>query len=79
VKLLNGPKSQCTMFNVNVSYQVFRNLFVDLGGTYRNYKNRGGIYDNNFTTTGPVNGPLTTNYVYFGVRINAPRRDYDFF
>ena len=64
---------------MNVSYQLRRNLFLDLGGTYRNYVNDAGIYSTDYTTTGPQYGPLTTTYFYFGVRINTARRDYDFF
>jgi hypothetical protein len=79
VKWINGPKSTCEIINLNISYQLRRNLFIDCGGTYRKYINNAGIYSSDFSTTGPVYGPLTTNYVYIGFRINAVRRDYDFF
>ena len=80
VKLVNGPKAHCEILNLNISYQLRRNLFLDLGGTYRKYTNNAGSYADASATTGPVpvNG-LSTNYVYFGFRINAPRRSYDFF
>jgi len=77
VKMINGPKAHCMMMNLNISYQLRRNLFFDLGGTYRKYVNNQPITDG-YTTTGP-NVPLTTNYIYFGIRLNAARRDYDFF
>jgi hypothetical protein len=76
VKLINGPRAHCEIINLNVSYQLFRNVFIDLGGTYRKYVTN---VSDGMTSTGPVNGPLTTDYVYFGLRINTVRRDYDFF
>ena len=79
VNMINGPKSTCTIINLNLSYQLRRNLFFDVGTTYRKYLNNAGIYNADYSTTGPVYGPLTTNYVYFGVRLNCARTDYDFF
>ncbi len=79
VKTINGPKATCTIMNLNIAYQLRRNLFLDLGGTYRKYINTTGVYNSDYTTTGPLYGPLTTTYVYFGVRLNMARRDYDFF
>lgn len=78
VKLINGPKSSCQIMSLNLSYQIRRNIFVDLGGTYRKYVSEAGVYPLS-STTGVVSGPQNTTYVYFGIRINAPRRDYDFF
>ena len=79
VKMIHGPESHCEMININISYQLRRNLFIDLGDTYRKYANNAGIYRNDYSTTGPVYGPLTTNYFYIGLRLNASRRDYDLF
>ena len=79
VKLINGPKSHCEILDLNISYQLRRNLFFDVGGVYRKYVNDANIYNNDYSTTGPVSGPLTTNYVYFGLRINTARRDYNLF
>ncbi|MFI5196855.1 MAG: hypothetical protein ACHQD8_07175 [Chitinophagales bacterium] len=79
VSMINGPKSHCEIISLNLSYQLRRNLFFDVGGIYRKYVNDAAIYANDYSTTGPVYGPLTTNYVYFGLRINAARREYDFF
>lgn len=79
VKMINGIRSNCAMVNLNISYQVRRNLFVDLGGTYRKYTAGAGIDNNGYTTTGPIDGSLTSQYFYLGVRINAARRDYDLF
>jgi hypothetical protein len=78
VAMINGPESNCKIMSLNLSYQVRRNMFVDLGGVYRNYQNVDNTYPHS-STTGTSNGALTTTYVYFGVRINAARRAYDFF
>lgn len=79
VSLINGPKAHCALMNVNVSYELFQNVFLDLGGTYRKYSTDLGAAAQGMTSTGPVTGALTTNYFYFALRINAARRDYDFF
>ena len=79
VRLINGPRSHCEIINLNISYQLRRNFFLDVGGTYRKYANDQGIYRQDNSTTGPVSGPLTTSYFYVGLRINTSRRDYDFF
>jgi len=76
VSMINGPKAHCEIINLNASYQLRRNLFIDAGGVYRKYTT--SVTDG-LTTTGPVTGPLTTDYIYFGIRINAARRDYTFF
>lgn len=78
VSMINGPKSRCAIADVSLSYQLRRNLFLDLGGVYRKY-GRSTNRATDYATTGPALGSLTTNYVYFGFRINAPRRNYDFF
>ena len=79
VSLINGPRSHCEILNLNLSYQVRRNMFLDIGGTYRKYANDAGIYRSDYSTTGPVYSALTTNYFYIGLRINSARRDYDLF
>jgi len=79
VKMINGPESNCKIASLNVSYQVRRNMFVDLGGVYRNFVSVDNIYPLT-STTGTATSALTTTYVYFGIRINAAmRRAYDFF
>jgi len=77
VSLINGTRSSCKIISFNASYQIRRNLFIDAGGVYRNYTSES--YNNNYATTGPVAGPLTTTYFYCGLRINTARREYDFF
>ena len=80
VKMINGPRSHCEMLNLNLSYQLKRNFFLDVGGTYRKYTNGTATINRpDYSTTGPVYGSLTTNYFYVGLRINTSRRDYDFF
>ncbi|MBC7555120.1 MAG: hypothetical protein H7257_14220 [Taibaiella sp.] len=78
VKLINGPRSECNSINLNISWQVRRNLFIDAGSAYRKYENTAKVYPD-YSSTGVVNGPLTTTYYYLGLRINAQRRDYSFF
>jgi hypothetical protein len=79
VKMVNGPKSQVTSINLNISYQAARNLFIDAGTVFRKFENVSNVY-NGYSSVGyDPSGPLTTNYVYLGVRINSPRRDYTFF
>ena len=78
--MINGPRSHCEMLNLNLSYQLKRNFFLDVGGTYRKYTNGTATINRpDYSTTGPVYGSLTTNYFYVGLRINTSRRDYDFF
>ena len=78
VKMVNGPHGTCQSVSLNISYQIARNFFIDAGGNYRKYNSSKALSDA-YNTVGPVSGPLTTNYVYIGVRLNAPRRDYTFF
>lgn len=78
VQVINGPKSNCYTANLNFTYQIKRNLFIDLGSTYRSYTNNIGHYPD-YSTTGTAYGPLTTTYYYLSVRLNAQRRNYDFF
>jgi hypothetical protein len=79
VTAINGPKGHCEILSLNASYQLRRNLFVDLGGVYRKYTDDLNVAAAASTTNGPIYGSLTTNYVYFGLRINTARRRYDMF
>lgn len=78
VAMINGTESNCKIASLNLSYQIRRNMFVDCGGVYRNYQNVDNRYPHS-STTGVTTSALSTTYVYFGVRINAARRAYDFF
>ncbi len=78
VGMINGPKSTCQILSLNISYQVFRNMFVDIGGVKRDFVSVAGKYPIS-STTGVVGGVQGTTYFYFGLRMNAPRRMYDFF
>lgn len=77
VKLINGPRSECLNVNLNASYQMARNVYLDMGAVYRNFTTTATTPA--IATSGYINGPLTTNLFYFGIRVNAPRRDYSFF
>jgi hypothetical protein len=78
VAMINGPESNCKIMSLNLSYQIKRNLFVDLGGVYRDYVNVDNTVAHS-STTGVAATSLTTTYFYFGLRINTARRAYDFF
>jgi hypothetical protein len=78
VKFINGPKSTVALVNLNVSYQIRRNIYFDLGGGFRDYKSESGVYPL-YSSTGVAYGPLKTTFYYLGLRINAPRRDYTFY
>ena len=79
VKMVNGPKTQVTSLNINLSYQAARNFFIDAGMIVRNYDNSNKVY-NGYSTVGydPA-GQLSANVIYLGIRLNSPRRDYSFF
>ena len=78
VSMINGPKSHCQVLSLTLSYQLRRNLFVDLGGVYRKYEGNDGIYPL-YSTTGATYSALNSNYIFFGFRLNAARRGFDFF
>jgi hypothetical protein len=77
VRMINGPRNTGALVNLNISYMVRRNLFVDLGGTHRRYSGPGDYVT--YSTTGYNLGTNTTTYFYIGIRLNASRRNYDFF
>jgi hypothetical protein len=68
VRILQGVKTNCALINLNVSYELKPNLFIDLGASHRRY-----LYENN------VLPGLATTYTYCGIRLNIARRDYDFY
>lgn len=78
VRMINGPRSECQLTSMNISYQFKRNMFIDLGGAYRNYFNTVKAYPT-IATNGYYTGPLTTTYVYLALRMNSPFRDYGLF
>jgi len=68
VTLVNGIRTTCALVNLNLSYELRENLFLDLGFSHRSY-----VYDT-------YNLPnYTTTYFYGGFRLNIARRDYDFY
>ncbi len=77
VGMINGINTHCISLNLDLSYQVRRNMFIDLGATKRNFVSdyRGQIS----STTGLSTGDYSKTYIYFGVRLNAAKRNYDFF
>lgn len=79
VGMVNGPKSHVTSVNLNLSYQAARNCYIDAGFILRSYDNASKVYGGYSTVGYDPAGPLNTNVVYLGVRLNSPRRDYSFF
>jgi hypothetical protein len=67
VTLINGPRAQCASLNLNASYELRENLFIDLGATYRKY-----VVENNALPS------ASSTYIYGGFRLNFARREYDF-
>lgn len=68
VTLVNGVKTSVALLNLNLSYELRENLFLDLGFSHRRF-----IYDT-------YNAPgFSTTYGYGGFRLNIARRDYDFY
>jgi len=66
--LTNGLKTTTLSVNVNASFELRENLYIDLGATHRVVS-----YDNG---TMP---DYTDNYFYGGLRLNIVRKDYDFY
>lgn len=68
VTLVNGLKAQCALAQLNVSYELFENLFIDAGATYRKK-----VYEN------AIRPAENTTYFTGGLRLNIVRRDYDYY
>ncbi len=78
VPWISGVSTYCNTFGLNVSYQLFRNVFLDLGSVSRDFV--ASIINTELSsTTGKTFGNSSTTLYYFGIRINAPRRAYDTF
>ena len=66
--LINGPEAKGLLLNINASWELRENLFLDLGATRRMYEGMD-----------VAGGSSETTYFYGGLRLNLARRDYDFF
>ena len=77
VFMINGVQTSCTSVNLNVTLRLRSHLFLDVGGTNRMFKTDSN--NQSLSSTGLVAGSSTTTYFYVGLRLNAFRRDYDFF
>ena len=73
--LISGIETSCKMASANISLQVFPNVFFDMGGGKRDFT--AGSPLTILTSDGPTKGSLSSTWVYFGFRMNAPRRSYD--
>lgn len=68
IKMINGVRVQCASLNLNASYELKENLFIDLGGFYRKY-----------AYMDIVKPSISTTCIYAGIRLNFTRREYDFY
>lgn len=68
VSLINGVRAQCALANLNLSYELKENLFIDAGATYRKK-----VYDN---AVFPAEDAL---WFTGGLRLNIVPRNYDFY
>ncbi len=67
IQLFNGFPTEILFGNLNVSYELKHNLFIDLGANYRYEK-----------ATHPSNPSFQSFQVYTGFRLNAVRKQYDY-
>ncbi|RYD56681.1 MAG: hypothetical protein EOP56_11575 [Sphingobacteriales bacterium] len=64
-KMITGIGLYCILANLNASYELRENLFIDLGVTYRRY-----YYNTDLMPTDA--------YIQTGIRLNFARRNYNF-
>lgn len=67
-KLTNGVGTNTYSLNLNASYELRENVFIDMGFTRRNRVYVDKLYSDE-----------TSTYFYGGIRLNIVRRDYDFY
>ena len=76
VPWISGVKTNCLMLSMNISYQLFRNVFIDFGGAHRSFVS--DVTNKPISsTTGITTGNTSSTWYYFGIRLNAARRAYD--
>lgn len=68
VSLINGVRAQCALANLNLSYELKENLFIDAGATWRKK-----VYEN---AVFPLEDAL---WFTGGLRLNIVPRNYDFY
>lgn len=68
VSLINGPERSVALINLNAGYEIRESLFGEIGFTHRRA-----------TSHNPLYPGASTTYFYGGVRLNMPRRKYDFY
>ena len=67
IYMFNGYSSSVVYSNLNMSYELRDNLFIDLGGVYRMEE-----------ANHPSNPTFKSATFYLGFRLNASRRQYDY-
>jgi hypothetical protein len=73
---ISGIATNCVMAGVNCSYRLAPNIYLDFGGVKRRFT-ADNLRTTLITSTGTTMGNNSETWVYFGIRINAPRRAYD--
>lgn len=68
VSLINGPEKSVALVNLNAGYEIRESLFGEIGFTHRRA-----------TSDNPLQSATNTTYFYGGVRLNMPRRKYNFY
>ena len=68
ISLIHGVRATCLSGELNASYELRENLFIDLGAGRRVYSYEDDLFPRH-----------VTNYVYGGLRLNIARRDYNFY
>ncbi|MBS1781590.1 MAG: hypothetical protein JSS78_00840 [Bacteroidetes bacterium] len=68
VRMINGVPTTCFLAELNGSYRLRDNLYLDLGITHRRFKYDSGILPDN-----------TSTYFTGGFRLNIAKRDYNFY
>ena len=72
---INGVATNCKMVSGNISFQLFPNVFLDVGGAMRSFNTESSAILT--TSTGTTVGINNETWLYFGFRMNATRRAYD--
>lgn len=68
VSLINGPEKTVALLNLNAGYEIRESLFGEIGFTHRRA-----------TSENPLFPSASTTYFYGGLRLNMPRRKYEFY
>ncbi len=76
VPWISGVRTNCLMVGVNLSYRLYHDLYLDLGGAMRNFTSQTPDIPLS-SVSGTTTGNNMQAWYYFGIRLNATRRAYD--